>query len=285
MEHQSLRVLIPKSLDSLLHIEIYDNSSSVRAAFVEREMFQRLSAEWHSTCGFYILFSPISPDGSFKAYVGKATNGFYNRLKDHYATKDWWTNALLVYRDNADKLTSTHSSYLEGRVRDILEALPHVEVTNIAPTGDRTLHDYDREDMEQIATIALRIMALRGYRCPSPSPIVPLTVNNPIVRPMDPSESPTPLLKEQVNTAEATKPFVMLLPEVEELYAILKDWRLRKANAEGNRAFHVFSDNVLKSIANAKPLTEQELLAVRGVAGGKFEKYGNELLVIMNSHR
>ncbi len=60
----------------------------------------------------------------------------------------------------------------------------------------------------------------------------------------------------------------------------LKDWRKVAARNEGVPLFRVFPNQVLESIAAIMPKSKEELLAIKGIKERKFEKYGEDILVI-----
>jgi len=61
----------------------------------------------------------------------------------------------------------------------------------------------------------------------------------------------------------------------------LKDWRGVVARNEGVPLFRVFPNQVLESIAGAMPKNKKELLEIKGIKERKFEKYGGDILVII----
>src|SRR5262249_40551148 len=66
-----------------------------------------------------------------------------------------------------------------------------------------------------------------------------------------------------------------------ELYEALAAWRRRRATDEEVPAFHVFANRVLAAIAEARPGSAAELLAVPGVGPAKLERYGDEVLEVV----
>ena len=73
-------------------------------------------------------------------------------------------------------------------------------------------------------------------------------------------------------------------PNEEELppsYRALKDWRRRRASADGVPAYVVFHDRTLAEIAERRPTTSGELAAVVGVGPAKLERYGAEVLAAL----
>ena len=67
-----------------------------------------------------------------------------------------------------------------------------------------------------------------------------------------------------------------------ELFDKLRIWRKEKAFKENIKPYIIFSDSTLIQLANIKPQTKDELLSIRGMGEKKFNKYGEELLKIMN---
>jgi DNA helicase-2/ATP-dependent DNA helicase PcrA len=67
------------------------------------------------------------------------------------------------------------------------------------------------------------------------------------------------------------------------LYAALKQWRLRRATADDLPAYVVFHNSTLAEIAGRRPRDLSELSAVPGVGPAKLERYGNEVLNVLNA--
>jgi DNA topoisomerase-3 len=72
-----------------------------------------------------------------------------------------------------------------------------------------------------------------------------------------------------------------LRPPDPALVAALKVWRLAEARRRKLPAFHVLHDRVLMAVAAARPRTEDELLAVKGMGPGLLKKYGPGILQIL----
>ena len=68
-----------------------------------------------------------------------------------------------------------------------------------------------------------------------------------------------------------------------ELYNALKSWRRIKAVKENIIPYIIFSDSTLIDISNKKPKVQEDLMNIRGMGEKKFEKYGEELLKLINS--
>jgi superfamily II DNA helicase RecQ len=61
----------------------------------------------------------------------------------------------------------------------------------------------------------------------------------------------------------------------------LRAWRLQEARRMGVPAFRVFSDQALRGIAQRRPATAAELLAVPGIGMNALEKYGRRIFRIL----
>jgi DNA helicase-2/ATP-dependent DNA helicase PcrA len=64
----------------------------------------------------------------------------------------------------------------------------------------------------------------------------------------------------------------------EGLFERLREWRAEQAKAASVPAYVVFTDATLVALAEARPSTERELLAVSGVGRTKLERYGDDVL-------
>lgn len=62
----------------------------------------------------------------------------------------------------------------------------------------------------------------------------------------------------------------------------LKDWRKDTAQKEGVDLFRVLQNITLESIVSLKPKTKEELMSIKGIRDRKFEKYGNNILELVN---
>ncbi len=65
------------------------------------------------------------------------------------------------------------------------------------------------------------------------------------------------------------------------LFDALRAWRLERARADKVSPFIVAYDTVIAEIAERRPHSEAELLAIPGIGPGKVEKYGEEILAIV----
>ena len=65
------------------------------------------------------------------------------------------------------------------------------------------------------------------------------------------------------------------------LFDRLKEWRRRRAAADGVPAYVVFHDATLAEIAERKPGDWADLAAVSGVGPTKLDRYADEVLAIV----
>jgi DNA helicase-2/ATP-dependent DNA helicase PcrA len=65
------------------------------------------------------------------------------------------------------------------------------------------------------------------------------------------------------------------------LFDALRAWRLEQAREEEVSPFIVAYDTVIAEIAERRPASEPELLAIPGIGPGKVAKYGEEILAIV----
>ncbi|MBK6940421.1 MAG: ATP-dependent DNA helicase RecQ [Planctomycetes bacterium] len=82
------------------------------------------------------------------------------------------------------------------------------------------------------------------------------------------------------------RPAIETVPSTPEHAALrerLREWRWQQAQAEEQPAFVVFSNRVLDALVIARPSTRAELGAISGVGPHKLEKYGDQLLAILNA--
>jgi DNA helicase-2/ATP-dependent DNA helicase PcrA len=69
-------------------------------------------------------------------------------------------------------------------------------------------------------------------------------------------------------------------PYDEELFERLRTWRSERAREQSVPAYVVFTDATLTALAELRPTTERELLAVSGVGRSKLERFGADVLAI-----
>ncbi len=68
----------------------------------------------------------------------------------------------------------------------------------------------------------------------------------------------------------------------DELYEKLREYRLNKAKELNVQAWIIFNNDTLSKLVLNKPKNKEEFLAIPGFGENKFEKYGNDILSIIN---
>jgi ATP-dependent DNA helicase RecQ len=69
-----------------------------------------------------------------------------------------------------------------------------------------------------------------------------------------------------------------------DLFERLRVLRRRLADAEGKPAYIIFSDAVLREMAQKRPTSEAALLRVSGVGVAKLERYGKAFLELLRGN-
>jgi len=103
----------------------------------------------------------------------------------------------------------------------------------------------------------------------------------------DPDDDPEPELR-PARSPSARKTAARSVPEVGSLAEAslrerLKSWRADTSKAAGMPAYVVFNDATLYDLARLRPIDDDELLAVPGIGPVKVEKYGAEILTIIEA--
>jgi DNA helicase-2/ATP-dependent DNA helicase PcrA len=68
------------------------------------------------------------------------------------------------------------------------------------------------------------------------------------------------------------------------LFEQLREWRKQTADASSVPAFVVFTDATLTAIAQDRPTTRAQLLAVPGIGATKYDRYGEDVLAVVAAH-
>lgn len=74
-------------------------------------------------------------------------------------------------------------------------------------------------------------------------------------------------------------------PEASTAEAALREWRTGRANGDGVPAYVVLSNRQLEGVADAMPADARELLACEGIGPSRLEKYGEDILAVLDSVR
>ena len=80
-------------------------------------------------------------------------------------------------------------------------------------------------------------------------------------------------------------PDIVLNAEEQKLYKHLKSFRFKASEKEKIPAYMVFHNTHLKNIASQQPKTKEEFLNIKGISTKKYEKYGEDVLKIVNEFK
>jgi DNA helicase-2/ATP-dependent DNA helicase PcrA len=84
------------------------------------------------------------------------------------------------------------------------------------------------------------------------------------------------------SSASGTAGDTPVKPGDEGLVDALKQWRLGRARSDSVPAYVVLTDKSLKEIAARRPTTSRALLAINGIGPAKLERYGDEILALVD---
>jgi ATP-dependent DNA helicase RecQ len=69
----------------------------------------------------------------------------------------------------------------------------------------------------------------------------------------------------------------------EDLAARLREWRLERSREDAVPAYVVLHDSTLRELASVRPGSREELAGVKGLGPVKIERYGDDLLAVVNT--
>jgi ATP-dependent DNA helicase RecQ len=85
------------------------------------------------------------------------------------------------------------------------------------------------------------------------------------------------------SSAKGPSTVIVLTPEQENIFQILKQWRKQKADELDVPAFIIFSDRTLRALAIEMPSSKNDLKSVYGIGEDKMERFGAELIAILQN--
>jgi ATP-dependent DNA helicase RecQ len=71
----------------------------------------------------------------------------------------------------------------------------------------------------------------------------------------------------------------------EEFFEVLRAWRLERAQEQGVPPYVIFLDKTLRSVVAKKPASLAEMSQISGVGQAKLERYGTEILGLVQRHK
>ena len=81
------------------------------------------------------------------------------------------------------------------------------------------------------------------------------------------------------------KPATDLPDSDADLFEALRAWRKAQAKEADVAAFVIFSDATLRAVAEARPRSRSELLALHGIGAVKAQRFGDDLLRVVAEHK
>ena len=95
-----------------------------------------------------------------------------------------------------------------------------------------------------------------------------------------------PPVKQSAKSVEAEKPApepLVLTPEQENKFNLLKQWRNERANEDGLPPYMIAQNESLMQIAAARVETIEDFLGIKGFGEKRAQKYGEEILNILKN--
>ena len=121
-----------------------------------------------------------------------------------------------------------------------------------------------------------------------PSPFVAELFRDPADDPPPPATQSTPVRPDRPSSAGARRGAaapVVDTPGAERARQLLREWRRQRATADAKPAFTIFADTTLEAIATVLPASLDELGAVKGIGPAKLERFGDEILALIEQAR
>ncbi|MBS5985202.1 NERD domain-containing protein [Clostridium sp.] len=91
------------------------------------------------------------------------------------------------------------------------------------------------------------------------------------------------LVDEEVIASEAVEN-EQVADNASDLYEEIRKYRYNKSKEEGNKPYFLFNNNTLDLLVKERPKTKEELLKVQGFGQVKVDKYGDDVLNIINKY-
>ena len=144
--------------DGLLTAEIFNWTGHVLMAPRTR-LIEALKRKEASYTGVYILIGE-SDTNLPKVYIGESED-VAERIRNHDAKKDWWTQAVLI-TSAANQLNKAHVKYLESRLVEEAKRAGRMNLENANTPPRPGLSEAAQANMEQFVDYVLSILpALR----------------------------------------------------------------------------------------------------------------------------
>jgi translin len=156
---------------------------------------------------------------------------------------------------------------------DIYSMLITMDFPDAITGGLRRTTDMVRGVLERTRsdlTLTIRLKALEGSLGQLQGPEVPL-----------PAVEESGLALQDIPAGPSEEPELDSFEE--KLYDALSGWRNKKSNEEGVAPFIIARNSWLKEIIKLRPTTVDELNAIKGFGERRVNKYGKEIIAIVNA--
>ncbi len=91
-----------------------------------------------------------------------------------------------------------------------------------------------------------------------------------------------PLIEKSIKAETPLAEPVILTPEEEIIYNALREWRNERASRDGVPPYLIAQNDSLMQIAKLQVKTKEEILQIKGFGEKRTDKYGDEILDILN---
>jgi hypothetical protein len=175
----SLHIFVVDGDPDGLRLVTRDNWTG-RAVVFPRALFAdiRNRDEFKQT-GVYLLVGPHERGDGDKLYIGEG-DPVLDRLKGHYASKDFWTRAVFFVA-GMENLNKAHVQYLEAQLVARARAAKRMELDNANIPTDPTLSEAERAYMNVFLDNMLGILPLLGIDAFEQSPVTISTSETPLL--------------------------------------------------------------------------------------------------------
>jgi hypothetical protein len=106
--------------------------------------------------GVYLLLGQSDESNRVRAYIGEAED-VSDRLRNHDANRDWWTQAILV-TSKANSLNKAHVKYLEARLVEEAKRAGRMLLENGNTPPKPTLSESATANMEQFLDFLFTVL-------------------------------------------------------------------------------------------------------------------------------
>ena len=120
-----------------------------------------------SNTGVYFLFGRNDDTDMDQVYIGEAEN-ILNRLKQHLAEKDFWTECV-VFISKDDSLNKAHIKYLENHLFLLAKSAKRYEILNATTPTVSAISEMDRAEMEGFIDNMRLILSVLGHKVLEPT--------------------------------------------------------------------------------------------------------------------